>query len=183
MLRVPRPSTSAALVAAGLLVLAGCGEPPQSKALADVVRGEQTARLNVDDFPVSYRHDGNAAVILQPMLDRVAASFARYDSEPLLTRRVAEEQQGLRQVLDARGGGRIGGVADLTMSDVQVSGHEARAHARVTVWFKSAQFWQQDPRTFPSATNILDLDLQFVEVNGRWTIDREAEAFAPGGGP
>lgn len=163
--------------------LTACGEPAGSGPFKDVIRGAETAFLNLDDFPPSYRQNGNHDAVLHPMLDRVETSLGRYYSGELLRKRVQEEQEGRRGIFAGGGGGRVGGVSDLNLSDLRVSGDQAWAHARVTVWFKTAQFSYQDPRAFPSATNVLDLDLHFVEVNGRWKIDREADAFAPGGGP
>ena len=73
---------AAGVALAAVLLPAGCGDSTQSKALADVVRGAQTARLNVEEFPASYRVDGNAGEVMQPLLDRVEAAWAGITAVP-----------------------------------------------------------------------------------------------------
>src|SRR5207244_1062951 len=84
---------------------------------------------------------------------------------------------------EAGAGGRIGGVRALDLKDVQVSGATAKVRAEVTVWFKTAQVWDQSVTSRPEATNIIDLDLQLIKDAGTWKMDREDSQFAPGGGP
>jgi hypothetical protein len=95
-----------------------------------------------------------------------------------------QHQNGIRQMAEAGGGGRVGGVKRLDLRGVRVSGTSANVSAEVTVWFNSAQFWYQPVTSRPgSATNIIDLDLHLVKDGGTWKIDHEHWQFAPGGGP
>lgn len=144
-----------------------CGQPPspESAALADVIRGAQTAQLNLDT------------------VDQVQTELGKYYVGTLLVRKVTERQDEVRAMAQAGGGGRIGGVKALDMRDVQVSGQTANVSAEVTLWFKTAQFWYQPVAGRPAATNVVDLDLHLVRDAGGWKIDQEHWQFAPGGGP
>jgi len=133
-------------------------------ALANVVRGAQTAELNLD-------------------VDQVQTELAKYYVGTLLARKVTQHQDAIRGMAEAGAGGRIGGVRALDLKDVQVSGATAKVRAEVTVWFKNAQVWDQSVTSRPEATNIIDLDLQLIKDAGTWKIDREDSQFAPGGGP
>src|SRR5256885_10633560 len=90
------PRTAARWVAAvALIVLAtACGQklPPESVALVDVIRGAQTAELNLDSAP------------------DIQAELAKYYSGPLLARKATQYQTAIRAIRDAGGGERIGGV-------------------------------------------------------------------------
>jgi hypothetical protein len=168
----------------GLSVLfAACSQAVDSGPLADVIRKAETAQLNVTDPPASYVRTGNAEAVRQPLLDGAQASLARDYADPALAQEVAVARAGINGMLDQKGGGRVGGVTSLEISAVQINADHASARARVTVWFKSAQSWWQDPHTRPSANNIIDLDLHFVRRDGAWRIDQESWQFAPGGGP
>jgi hypothetical protein len=159
--------------------------PPsaESAAVADVIRGAQTAELNLDTVPAGYQGPGGSAEVMQPVLDHVQTELARYYVGTLLARKVAEHQGGIRAIAEAGGGGRIGGVKALDLKDVQVSDQTAKVRAQVTVWFKTAQFWYQPVTSQPAATNVLDLDLHLVRDADGWKIDEEHWQFAPGGGP
>jgi hypothetical protein len=158
------PSALAPWVAATVaIVLTACGgkPSPEASALANVIRGAQTAELNPDGKP----------------------DLARYYVGTLLARKVAEHQLALRQRVEAGAGGSIGGVRTLTLKDVQVTGATAKVSAEVTVWFKSAQFSGQSVISRPEATNIIDLVVHLVKDGGTWKIDQEHWQFAPAGGP
>lgn len=172
-----------ALAFSAALVLIACGQPLGSAALSDVVRNAETAQLNATDPPAGYIRTGDAAPVRQLMVDRANAELARFYADPALARELSATDDSINQMLDRKGGGRAGGVTDLELTEVQISGNAARAKARVTVWFKTAQFWWQDPHTRPSATNVIELDLHFVRRDGVWKIDQETWQFAPGGGP
>lgn len=174
-----------ATVAAGVL-MAGCGpQPAEWRPLADLIRDAETVELNVTNPPASYIHDGDPGPVRQPMLDRAEANLGRDFVDPALAREFAAAHTGITAMLDHKGGGRVGGVTSVALSGVQIFRNEAHARARVGVWFKTAQFWWQDPRSepYPAATNVIDFDLDFVRVGGAWKIDRESWQFAPGGGP
>jgi hypothetical protein len=173
-----------AIVVAGV-VFAGCGAQPAAwRPLADVVRDAQTVELNATNPPASYIRDGDPAPVRQTMLDRADAALRRDYVDPALTQEVSNVDRDITVMLDQKGGGRIGGVTSVELSDVQISGVNANAKARVRVWFKTAQIWSQDPRaSAAAATNIIDFDLHFVRLAGAWKIDRESWRFAPGGGP
>jgi hypothetical protein len=164
-----RPTAVATFIAAAVVsVLAtACGQPPsaESAALADVIRGAQTAELNLE------------------AVDQVQTDLAKYYVGTLLTRKATEHQSTIRATAKAGGGERIGGVMALDVKDVQVSGQTAKVRAEVTLWFKTAQFWYQPVASRPVATNIVDLDLHLVRDAGGWKIDQEHWQFAPGGGP
>jgi hypothetical protein len=66
---------------------------------------------------------------------------------------------------------------------MKVSSDSARVNARVRLWFKTAQFWWQDPQSRPAATNIIDLQLRLSRADGNWKIVEESRQFARGGGP
>lgn len=155
---------------AGILVIVlatACGPSPspESAALATVIRGAQTAELNVDT-----------------MLD-LQAELAKYYVGTLLARKVTQYQNAINAKVQAGGGDRIGGVKKLDLKDVKVSGATANLKAEVTVWFKSAQFRDQPVISQPAFTNVIDLDLHLVKDGGTWKIDQEHSQFAPGGGP
>jgi hypothetical protein len=166
-----------------LTMLAACGPPAESRALSDVIRGAQTAELNLANPPSHYHIDGVGADALQPMLDHAQAELSKYYAGDLLRQKISTHQDGIRGLLAAKAGGRVGGVSAIDLQDVRVSGRTAQVKARVTVWFKTAQFWWQDPSSRPSATNVMDLDLHLIRADGAWKIDRETWRFAPGGGP
>ena len=126
---------------------------PEGAALANVVRGAQTAKLNLD-------------------VDQVQTELAKYYVGTLLARKVTQHQDAIRGMAEAGAGGRIGGVRALDLKDVQVSGATAKVRAEVTVWFKTAQVWDQSVTSRPEATNIIDLDLQLIKDGGSWKIRR-----------
>jgi hypothetical protein len=148
-----------------------------------VIRAAQAAELNLVNPPDTYRADGLAVDVLQPMLDHAQTVLSKYYAGGLLTRKISEKQGAIRTMLSARAGGSVGGVSALDLKDVQSSGGTARVKARVTIWFKTAPFWWQDPKTDPSASNVIDLDLHLIRDASVWKIDRESWQFAPGGGP
>jgi hypothetical protein len=151
-----------------LIVLAtACGPAPspESAAITDVIRGAQTAELNV----------GTAS--------DVQTELAKYYVGTLLARKVTQYQIGIRGKVQAGAGDRIGGVKKLDLKDIQVSGGTANVKAEVTVWFKTAQFREQPVTSQPAFTNVIDLDLHLVKDGGTWKIDQEHSRFAPGGGP
>jgi hypothetical protein len=166
-----------------LSCLTSCSPSAQSRSFADVIRDAQSAELNVTDPPARYLADGVGADLLQPMLNRMETELSKYYAGDLLAQKISEHQGEIRAMLSARAGGRVGGVSSVDLVDVQMSGRTARVKARVSVWFKTAQFWSQDPRTRPSATNVMDLDLHLIQNGGRWKIDEEIWRFAPSGGP
>jgi hypothetical protein len=182
-----RPAALATFIAGAVVsaLATACGQPPsaESAALADVIRGVQTAQLNLDTVPAGYNGPGDSADVMQPVLDHVQSELAKYYVGTLLTRKVTERQDEVRAMAKAGGGGRIGGVKVLDLKDVQVSGQTAKVRAEVTLWFKTAQFWYQPVASRPAATNIVDLDLHLVRDPGGWKIDQEHWQFAPGGGP
>jgi hypothetical protein len=159
----PRAVAVWAAATVAILLAAACGgkPSPEAAAFSDVIRGSQTAELNLDGQP----------------------ELAKYYVATLLARKVAEHQDGLRRMAEAGAGGRVGGVRTLTLKDVQVSGETANVSAEVTVWFKTAQFSYQSVTSRPEVTNIIDLDLHLVKDGGTWKIDQEHWRFAPGGGP
>jgi hypothetical protein len=173
-----------AMVVAGML-FAGCGAQAAAwQPLADVVRDAETVELNATNSPASYIRDGDPGPVRQSMLDGADAALARDYAGPALSEQVASVHAGIAAMLDRKGGGRVGGVTAVELSDVQISTATGHAKARVTVWFKTAQFWWQDPRDFPeAATNVIDFDLHFVRVGDAWKISRESWQFAPGAGP
>jgi len=157
------------VAAAVVIVLtSACGErpSPEEAALADVIRGAQTAELNLDAVP-----------------DHVQTALAQYYVGALLARKVTQYENGIRGMAASGAGRRVGGVKTLDLREVQVSGQNANVKAEVTVWFKTAQFWYQPVTSQPPATNVIDLDLHLVKDGGTWKIDRENWQFAPGGGP
>jgi len=158
---------------------------PEPAAIADAIRGAETAELNLETVPAGYHGPGSSAELMRPLLDRVPTELAKYYAGTLLTRKVTQHQNGIRQMADAGGGGRIGGVKTLALRIVWVSGATAIISAEVTVWFKSAQFWYQPitSQAQPAETNVIDLDLHLVKDRGTWKIDQEHWQFAPGGGP
>jgi hypothetical protein len=186
----PRPaarSVVAASVAATVVILlaTACRQPPsaESAALTGVIRGAQTAELNLDSVRAGYQGPGSSPNVMQPVLDHVQTELAKYYVGTLLTRKVTEHQEGIRAMAKSGGGGRIGGVRALDLKDVRVSDQTANAKAEVTLWFTSAQFWYQPVTSRPAATNVIDLDLHLVRDAGGWKIDQEHWQFAPGGGP
>jgi hypothetical protein len=170
---------------AGIGLAAACGErpSPEEAALASVIRGAQTAELNLVVVPAGYQGPGSSAEVMQPVLDRIQTELAKYYVGSLLASKVTQYQDGIRGMARAGAGARVGGVRRLTLKDVQVSGATAQVSAEVTVWFKSAQFWYQSVTGRPEATNVIDLDLHLVKDGGTWKIDQEHWQFAPGGGP
>ena len=143
-------------------LLAGCGESAESRALSNVIRGAQAAELNLMNPPDSYRAEGLATDVLQPMIDRAQTELSKYYAGGLLTKKLLEKQGAIRTMLSARAGGSVGGVSALDLKDVQSSRGAARVKARVTIWFRAAQFWWQDPKTRPSASNVIDLELHLI---------------------
>jgi hypothetical protein len=175
----------AASIAIVLVTASSEGPFPEAAALADVIRGAETAELNLWILPAGYHGPGSSAVVMQPVLDHVPTELKKYYVGTLLARKVAQHQNGVRQMAEAGGGGRIGGVKTLALKGVRVSGATATVSAEVTVWFKSAQFWYQPipSQAEPAETNVIDLDLHLVKDSGTWKIDQEHWHFAPGGGP
>ena len=171
--------------AAAILLASACGQraSPEEVALASVIRGAQTAELNLEVVPSGYNGPGSSADVIQPVLDRVQTELATYYVGALLARKVTQYQDAIRGMAKAGAGGRMGGVRALDLKDVQVSGETAKVRAEVTVWFKTAQVWDQSVTSRPEATNIIDLDLHLVKDGGSWKIDQEQSQFAPGGGP
>ena len=168
-----------------ILLASACGQrpSPEQAALANVIRGSQTAELNLEVVPDGYHGPGSSAALIQPALDHVQTELAKYYVGSLLARKVTQHQDAIRGMAEAGAGGRIGGVRALDLKDVQVSGATAKVRAEVTVWFKTAQVWDQSVTSRPEATNIIDLDLQLIKDAGTWKIGREDSQFAPGGGP
>jgi hypothetical protein len=150
-----------------ILLATACGQTasPESAAIADVIRGGQTAELNL------------------ATVDQVQATLAKYYAGTLLAQKVTQHQNSILATEKAGGGGRVGGVKTLDFKDVQVDGGTARVRATVKVWFKTAQFRDQPVASQPEATNVLDLDLHLIKEGGSWKIDQETSHFAPGGGP
>jgi len=173
----------AATVATVLATACGGSPSPEASALADAIRGAQTAELNLEVVPDGYHGPGSSAALIQPALDHVQTELAKYYVGSLLARKVTQHQDAIRGMAEAGAGGRIGGVRALDLKGVQVSGATAKVRAEVTVWFKTAQVWDQSVTSRPEATNIIDLDLQLIKDAGTWKIDREDSQFAPGGGP
>ncbi|HXM53526.1 MAG TPA: hypothetical protein VN913_09630 [Candidatus Binatus sp.] len=182
-----RPRPVATWVAATLVIMLGSacsGRPsPEAAALADVIRGAQTAELNLETVPAGYHGPGSSAESIQPVLDQVPTQLTKYYVGTLLAGKVTQHQNGIRQMAAGGGGGRIGGVKTLALRDVRVSSATATVSAEVTVWFKTAQFWNQPVSSQPAETNVIDLDLHLVRDGGTWKIDQEHSQFAPGGGP
>lgn len=187
-----RPRAVAALVAATVAIVLATAwsekASPEAAALADVIRGAETAELNLETVPAGYHGPGSSAELMQPVLDHVPTELAKYYVGTLLARKVTQHQNGIRQMAEAGGGGRIGGVKTLALRIVRVSGATAIISAEVTVWFRSAQFWYQPitsqaETSQPAETNVIDLDLHLVKDGGTWKIDQEHSQFAPGGGP
>jgi hypothetical protein len=182
------PSAVAIWVAAtvAIVLATACGErqSPEAVALADVIRGAETAELNLGIVPAGYRGPGSSPALMQPVLDDVPTALRKYYVGTLLARKVTHYQDDIRGRAEAGGGGRIGGVKTLDLRDVRVSGTSANVKAEVTVWFNTAQFWYQPVPSQPrAATNTIDLDLHLVKDGGAWKIDEEHWQFAPGGGP
>ena len=181
-----RGAVAISVVAIGVMGLAAaCGPKPspEEAAFASVIRGAQTAELNLEVVPAGYQGPGSPAELIQPVLDRVQTELARFYVGSLLARKVTQYQEGIRGMAEAGSGGRVGGVRALDLKNVQVSGGTAKVSAEVTVWFKSAQLWDQSVTSQPEATNVIDLDLHLVKDGGAWKIDQEHSQFAPGGGP
>lgn len=155
----------AAILVIGLATACGPSPSPESVALATVIRGAQTAELNVDTVP------------------ELQAELAKYYVGTLLARKVAQYQNAINAKVQAGGGDRIGGVRRLDLKDVQVSGATATVKAEVTVWFKTAQFRDQPATNHPAFTNVIDLDLHLLKDGSTWKIEQEHSQFAPGGGP
>jgi len=173
----------AATVAAALATACGGSPSPEASALADSIRGAQTAELNLEVVPAGYAGPGTSAELIQPALDHVQTELAKYYVGSLLARKVTQHQDAIRGMAEAGAGGRIGGVRALDLKDVQVSGATAKVRAEVTVWFKTAQVWDQFVSNRPEATNIIDLYLQLIKDGITCKIDRDDSQFAPGGGP
>ncbi len=140
--RAPAPLV-AATVATVLATACGGSQSPEASALADAVRGAQTAELNVEVVPAGYHGPGSSAELIQPALDHVQTELAKYYVGSLLARKVTQHQDAIRGMAQVGAGGRIGGVRALDLKDVQVSGATAKVRAEVTVWFKTAQVWDQ----------------------------------------
>ena len=185
------PAVASWVAATVAIVLASActGRPsPEEAALADVIRGAQTAELNLEIVPAGYLGPGSSTELMQPVLDHVPTELTKYYVGTLLARKVTQQQNAIRQMAEAGGGGRIGGVKTLALKDVRVSGATASVRAEVTVWFRSAQFWYQSitsqaVTSQPAETNVIDLDLHLVKDGGSWKIDQEQWRFVPGGGP
>src|SRR2546427_360358 len=130
------PRTAARWVAAvALIVLAtACGQklPPESAALVDVIRGAQTAELNLDTAP------------------DIQVELAKYYTGPLLSRKAIQYQTAIRAKADAGGGDRIGGVKTLDLKSVQVSG--ATIQARCVSRLRSASSAVTNPVAVRSAS-------------------------------
>lgn len=173
----------AATVVIGLATACGGSPSPEASALADAIRGAQTAEVNAEVVPAGYHGPGSSTELIQPALDHVQTELAKYYVGSLLARKVTQHQDAIRGMAEAGAGGRIGGVRALALKDVQVSGATAKVRAEVTVWFKTAQVWDQSVTSRPEAINIIDLDLQLIKDGDTWKIDREDSQFAPGGGP
>jgi hypothetical protein len=168
-----------------IALASACSErpSPQVAALADVIRGAQTAELKLQTLPDGYNGPGSSSELMRPLLDDGQTELAKYYVGTLLTRKVAEYQRDVGAMFSAGGGGRVGGVKTLSLSNIQVNGTTAKVSAEVTVWFKTAQFWYQSPTTRMPETNIIDLELHLVKDGGSWKIDQEHQQYAPGGGP
>src|SRR5439155_17090144 len=108
------PRTLAPLVAATVaaVLATGCGgsQSPEASALADAIRGAQTAELNVEVVPAGYHGPGSSAGLIQPALDQVQTELAKYYVGSLLARKVTQNQDDIREMAEAGAGGRIGGV-------------------------------------------------------------------------
>jgi hypothetical protein len=135
--------------------------------------------------PASYRGGVASEEMLHKMFDHVQAELSRYYTGVALTRKVALAESSIRQVMTQQGGYRMGGgVSDLRLTDIQVTGNQAHVKAEITIWFEVAQSWSS-PRPTPPATarNVLELDCQLVEGPAGWRIEQASDQFAPGGGP
>jgi hypothetical protein len=181
----PRAVATWVAATVAIVLATACSQKPspEAAALVGVVRGAQTAELNLETVPAGYQGPGTSGELVQPELDHVQTELAKYYVGALLARKVAQYQNGIRGMAEGGGGGRVGGVRRLDLRDVQVSGGSATVRAEVTVWFKSAQFWYQSVSIQPEATNVIDLDVHLVKDGGSWKIDKEHSQFAPGGGP
>jgi hypothetical protein len=181
----PRAVATWVAATVAIVLVTACSEKPtpEAAALADVIRGAQTAELNLETVPAGYHGPGSSAESMQPVLVQVPTQLAKYYVGALLARKVTQHQKGIGQMAAAGGGGRIGGVKTLALKDIRVSDATATVRAEVTVWFKSAQFWDQPVSSQPAETNVIDLDLHLVKDGGIWKIDQELSQFAPGGGP
>ncbi len=175
-------ATRAAACAGLLLLLTSCGEIV-SGPLVDVTRNAEAAQLNVTAAPASYHQTGNAGAVRDLLLQHMRSTLARYYAGAALAEPLVNGEGSIAAMLDQHGGGRLGGLRQVELTDLRISGATARAKGRVTLWFKTAQFWWQDPQSFPAQSTVEDLELHFVKRNGVWTIDQESAAYAPGQGP
>src|SRR5438874_11997260 len=93
------PRTLAPLVAATVaaVLATGCGgsPSPEASALADAIRGAQTAELNVEVVPAGYHGPGGSAELIQPALDHVQTELAKYYVGSLLARKVAQDRKSV----------------------------------------------------------------------------------------
>jgi hypothetical protein len=86
----------AATAVIGLAAACGQRPSPEEAALASVIRGAQTAELNLVVVPAGYQGPESSADVIQPVLDRVKTELAKYYVGSLLASKVTQYQDGVR---------------------------------------------------------------------------------------
>jgi hypothetical protein len=166
------------------LVMAACGEPPEAGPISDVIRGGMTAELNVQVPPAAYYGGVASDEMQRQMFGHAQTELSRYYSGAALTKKLALAESSIRQVLAQQAGYAMGGgVSDLRLTEIQVTGNSAHVKAEITIWFTVAQSWTSPRPTPPAGANILQLDCELVKGPAGWRISQASEQFAPGGGP
>jgi len=126
--------TKRVLILVGVIGLSGLGlvtlrpRPPSAESveLAAVIRGAQTAELNLETIPVGYQGPGTSAVVMEPVLDRAQTELARYYVGTLLAHKVAEYQSGTKRSPTP---GAVGASAASRPSDSRTCGSPIRRRA------------------------------------------------------
>jgi len=104
----PRAVATWVVATVAIVLASACSQKPspEAAALVGVVRGAQTAELNLETVPAGYHGPGTSAELVQPALDHVQTELAKYYVGALLARKAAQCQNGIRGMAEGGGGGR-----------------------------------------------------------------------------
>ena len=173
-------------VVALMLAAATFGSPGDASAdairdtVANAIRVEQTA-----PFPPPSGYSGGpmSSTLQQSIISTGEADFAKSFAEPELSQRAS----ALRDAVDEQASGQelwlSGGVDNIQVSEVAVSGTTARVSASAEVWAVFAQV-QADGKVVPAyPRNKMLYTFVLQEQDGAWLVTDQVMTFAPGSEP
>jgi hypothetical protein len=149
------------------------------KAVTEAIRVEQTA-----PFPPSSYTGGPMSSALQEAITSAGrGELARYFADPELSRREAVLRETVQEQASGEERWLSGGIDNVQISDVTVSGTTAQASASAEVWAQFAQVQPGGKVVTANPHNTMLYTFVLEKRSEAWVVTEQVMKFAPGSEP